>query len=64
MKKNYGFLLPTVVDEVYDSFKVFKCKFEVLTKAHDFGITSDYENGFVDALNEVYKLIHESEMPF
>ena len=48
----------------YDIFKEFKCKFDVLAESHDFGITSEYERGFIDALNEVYKLLYESEMPF
>lgn len=50
--------------ESYDIFKEFKCKFDVLAESHDFGITSEYEHGFIDALNEVYKLLKESEMPF
>ena len=57
-------LLPTLVSEPYDAFKAFKSKFEVLVKAHDLGITSEYENGFIAALNEVYKLVYDSEFPF
>lgn len=57
-------LFPTVVSESYDPFKAFKCKFDVLVKAHDLGINSEYENGFIAALNEVYKLVYVAEMPF
>ena len=57
-------LLPTVVSEPYDPFKAFKSKFDVLCQSHDFGITSEYENGFCAALSEVYKLLKDCELPF
>ena len=50
--------------ESYDIFKDFKVRFDVLINSHDLPISSQYDKGFIDALNDVYKLIHDVEMPF